>query len=227
MAVHGRALPQGVVACPTARIYGLEGQNAGHSCVVQFILNVPYDYIPVTDRHDFIERMGLTAENDGLSRIAGRLFGALLLADEPRSLDELAEQLDVSKASVSTEARRLLERGVAERIGKMGDRRDYYALTPDFFGQIVRFRLNRWSALHRLIRDMEADAGSEPRVVRERFAYIEDVHAFVLSRVEDALAEWSERARASGGGKDRARGTRPKHARKPGTSRNVARERLG
>jgi len=180
----------------------------------------------VTDRHAFIERMGLTAESDGLSRIAGRLFGALLLADEPRSLDELAQQLDVSKASVSTEARRLLERGVAERIGKTGDRRDYYALTPDFFGQIVRFRLNRWSALHRLIRDMEADSASAPRVVRERFAYIDDVHAFVLSRVEDALAEWSEGARGAGA-KDRARSARPRHARKPGASRNTTRERLG
>ena len=101
--------------------------------------------------------MGLTSESDGLSRIAGRLFGALLLADQPCSLDALAEQLDVSKASVSTEARRLVERGVAERIGKTGDRRDYYALTPDFFAQIVRFRLNRWSALHRLIRFGEDD----------------------------------------------------------------------
>lgn len=181
----------------------------------------------MTDRHDFIERMGLTAESDGLSRIAGRLFGALLLADEPRSLDALAEQLDVSKASVSTEARRLLERGVAERVGKIGDRRDYYALTSDFFAQIVRFRLNRWSGLHRLIRDMEAGSVGEPRVVRDRFAYIDDVHAFVLSRVEDALAEWSDRGRGSGGMKDRARGARPRPGRKPAASRNPARERLG
>ena len=171
--------------------------------------------------------MGLTAESDGLSRIAGRLFGALLLAHEPRSLDELAQQLDVSKASVSTEARRLVERGVAERIGKTGDRRDYYALTSDFFGQIVRFRLNRWSALHRLIRDMDADSAGEPRVVRERFAYIDDVHAFVLSRVEEALAEWGDRARVASGVKDRARNSRPRHARKPGTGRNATRERLG
>ena len=181
----------------------------------------------MTDHDAFIERMGLTAETDGLSRIAGRLFGALLLADEPRSLDALAEQLDVSKASVSTEARRLVERGVAERIGKTGDRRDYYALTPDFFAQIVRFRLNRWSGLHRLIRDMEAESAGEPRVVRDRFAYIDDVHAFVLSRVEDALAEWSDRVRASGGVKDRTRGARQRPARKSGTSRNAARERLG
>ena len=179
----------------------------------------------MTDRHAFIERMGLTAESDGLSRIAGRLFGALLLADEPRSLDALAEQLDVSKASVSTEARRLLERGVAERIGKTGDRRDYYALTPDFFAQIVRFRLNRWSGLHRLIRDMEADSTGEPRVVRDRFSYIDEVHAFVLSRVEDALAEWSDRVRVAGAMKDRSRTSRQRPPRKP--SRSTPRERLG
>lgn len=181
----------------------------------------------MTDHHAFIERMGLTAETDGLSRIAGRLFGALLLADEPRSLDDLAEQLDVSKASVSTEARRLVERGVAQRIGKTGDRRDYYALAPDFFAQIVRFRLNRWSALHRLIRDMEAESAGEPRVVRDRFAYIDDVHAFVLSRVEDALAEWADRVRGSAATKDRARTARQRPARKTATNRNSARERLG
>lgn len=181
----------------------------------------------MTDRHNFIERMGLITESDGLSRIAGRLFGALLLADEPRSLDALAEQLDVSKASVSTEARRLVERGVAERIGKTGDRRDYYALTPDFFAQIVRFRLNRWSGLHRLIRDMEAQSAGEPRVVRDRFAYIDDVHGFVLSRVEDALAEWADRVRGSGAMKDRGRTARQRPARKTGTNRNSSRERLG
>ena len=194
---------------------------------VQFILNVPKEQPAVTDRNAFIERMGLTAESDGLSRIAGRLFGALLLADEPRSLDALAEQLDVSKASVSTEARRLVERGVAERIGKTGDRRDYYALTPDFFAQIVRFRLNRWAGLHRLIRDMEADSAGEPRIVRDRFAYIDDVHAFVLSRVEDALAEWGDRVRGSDSMNDRARTARQRPARKTGANRNSARERLG
>ena len=226
MAVHGRALPLGVVAGPTAKIYGPDRQNVGpvrRSVYIERSKHQP----SVTDRHAFIERMGLITESDGLSRIAGRLFGALLLADEPRSLDALAEQLDVSKASVSTEARRLVERGVAERIGKTGDRRDYYALTPDFFAQIVRFRLNRWSGLHRLIRDMEADSGGEPRVVRERFSYIDDVHAFVLSRVEDALAEWSAHARVSADMKERASAPRSKPPRKAGANRTAAKERLG
>jgi DNA-binding Lrp family transcriptional regulator len=149
--------------------------------------------VTAADRDQFIERMGLAAESDGLSRIAGRLFGALLLADHPRSLDDLAEQLAVSKASVSTEARRLLDRGVAERVGKTGDRRDYYTLTPDFFTSVIRFRLGRWESLHRLARNMQGTAVDQPKVVRDRLAYIDAVQAFVLARMEDALRDWALR----------------------------------
>jgi DNA-binding transcriptional regulator GbsR (MarR family) len=175
----------------------------------------------------FIERMGLASESDGLSRIAGRLFGALLLESEPRSLDELAEQLDVSKASVSTEARRLLDRGVVERVGKPGDRRDYYCLTPDFFAKIVQFRLGRWSAVHRLAREMQNTTADLPRAVRDRFAYIDDVHAFVLARVEDALREWNERMQRPPATSRERRGPRPKQAPKQLAKRQQSRERLG
>src|SRR5437870_2290503 len=59
----------------------------------------------------FVDRMGEIAERDGLSRIAGRLFGALLISPAPRSLDDLAEQLGVSKASAAMVA----ESSVVER----------------------------------------------------------------------------------------------------------------
>lgn len=183
---------------------------------------------PLTDPDTFIERMGLASESDGLSRIAGRLFGALLLESEPRSLDELADQLGVSKASVSTEARRLLARGVAERIGKPGDRRDYYALTSDFFAQIVRFRLGRWSGLHRLVKEMQGANAELPRTVRDRFAYIEDVQAFVLARAEEALTEWTLQTRhASPAPRHGRRGSKQRTASKALAKRHGARERLG
>jgi DNA-binding MarR family transcriptional regulator len=180
----------------------------------------------VTDADSFIERMGLASESDGLSRIAGRLFGVLLLGDEPRSLDALADQLGVSKASVSTEARRLVERGVAERVGKPGDRRDYYALAPDFFAKIIRFRVSRWASLHRLVREMQTSGADQPRVVRERFAYIDDVHAFILARVEEALAEWIEQRNVTTV-RDRSRGSRQRSAAKAGSRRQLNRERVG
>jgi DNA-binding transcriptional regulator GbsR (MarR family) len=182
----------------------------------------------MTDHNTFIERMGLAAENDGLSRIAGRLFGALILHSEPCSLDDLAEELDVSKASISTEARRLVDRGVAERIGKPGDRRDYYSLASDFFAQIIRFRLSRWSSLHRLAREMQEGLAEEPRLVRDRFAYIDEFNAFVLARVEDALLEWNDHER-QGIPRERRAGSRRERGATPrsGAKRQVARDRLG
>ena len=142
----------------------------------------------------FIEQVGLNAEADGLSRIAGRLFGALVLSDGPRSLDELAEQLGVSKASVSTDARRLLERGVVQRIGMPGDRKDYYQLAPDFLVRVIRHRVSRWRALHDLATELRAASPNQSAVVRERLDYFDSVHEFVLERIDDALSEWESRA---------------------------------
>ena len=54
-----------------------------------------------------IERVGVLTEVEGLPRIAGRIFGLLLVTPGECSLDEMAEVLGVSKASISTDARRL------------------------------------------------------------------------------------------------------------------------
>lgn len=143
----------------------------------------------------FVNKMGQAAEVDGMSPIAGRLFATLLLSPNPRSLDELAEEIGVSKASVSTDARRLLERGIVERITHAGDRRDYYELAPDFFARAIRNRIDHWRRTHQLIGDMRSASGELAPIVRERIASIDDVHAFVIDRVHAALDEWERRER--------------------------------
>jgi DNA-binding transcriptional regulator GbsR (MarR family) len=141
-------------------------------------------------RAGFIEGTGRAAESDGLTRIAGRLFGTLLLSDEPCSLDELAEALGASKASVSTDARRLLEQGVVERLSKPGDRRDYYQLAPRFFANIVRHRMERWASLRARVSEARRALPDASPVVRARFDHLTELHDLVVSRVEQALREW-------------------------------------
>jgi len=146
-------------------------------------------------REMFVGRMGHAAETNGLSPIAGRLFAMLLLSDAPQSLDEIAAALDVSKASVSTEARRLIERGVAERVRRAGDRRDYYELAPDFFAQIVQSRVDQWRRIQSLVATMREASSHLPPVVRDRFTSIDEIHSGVIDRIDDALAEWRKHAR--------------------------------
>ena len=164
--------------------------------IIQYVLN---DHKPMDPRHAFVNKMGQATEIDGMSPIAGRLFATLLLSAEPRSLDELAEEIGVSKASISTDARRLLDRGIVERVTHAGDRRDYYELAPDFFARAIRNRIDHWRRTHRLIGAMRAASGELAPVVRERIASIDDVHTFVIARVDAALAEWERRERKRSG----------------------------
>lgn len=80
----------------------------------------------------FVEHLGLLWEGQGLSRIAGRLVGFLMLQDAPRSLEEIARALNVSKGAVSTDARALQARGLLERApAPTSDRRNYYVVAHD------------------------------------------------------------------------------------------------
>jgi DNA-binding transcriptional regulator GbsR (MarR family) len=142
----------------------------------------------------FIDRLGDAAEADGLSPIAGRLFALLMLAAEPQSLDELAASLGVSKASVSTDARRLLDRGIVERTRHTGDRRDFYELAPDFFARVIRARVARWRRIQQLVDEVRDDASALPDAARERFDAVDAMQTAVIDRVDDALAEWEREA---------------------------------
>ncbi len=139
--------------------------------------------------------MGNSTESDGMSPIAGRLFATLVLSDAPRSLDELADALGVSKASVSTDARRLFEKGIVERVTKPGDRRDYYELAPDFFAATIRNRVDKWRRFQQLANQVRTQVSDFSPTVRSRLDSIDEIHAFVVDRIEAALNSWERNDR--------------------------------
>jgi DNA-binding transcriptional regulator GbsR (MarR family) len=149
----------------------------------------------------FVEEVGLAAESDGLPRIAGRLFGYLLLSAEPRSLDEIADALGVSKASVSLDARLLLRHGWLQRVSRTGDRRDYYEMAPDFFARIVAYRLGRWTALHDLIATARPNLGKQPGTVEQRLQYLDEAQEFFVNGMQRLLDDWGRKQKRASGAK--------------------------
>ena len=136
--------------------------------------------------------MGLISEADGLPRIAGRIFGLLLLAPAECSLDEIAESLGVSRASVSTDARRLAEMGLLERRSRPGDRRDYYAVAPSSFRRLVESRIRTMERFHELLEDGRrlplASPAVQARLAEWDQGHEEVIGAFrrVLDRVDES-----------------------------------------
>lgn len=154
----------------------------------------------------FTDRMGLLFEAEGRPRIAGRIFGRLLVSDDPRSLDQLAEELGVSKASASTNARMLAGMGVLERVCRPGDRHDYYRAAPDLVTRTMTERLGRWQRFTEAVADARRTIPIRSERVRARLLGYETAYAHMAGAISAALREWDERGdtpRLASGGRSR------------------------
>ncbi|MBN1680375.1 MAG: hypothetical protein JW966_08775 [Anaerolineae bacterium] len=80
-----------------------------------------------------LQGLGQLASYFGFSKVMGQLFGVLLLNPTPLSLDDLMNQLGISKASVSMNMRTLERMGIAREVWVKDDRRKYYEAESDFW----------------------------------------------------------------------------------------------
>jgi DNA-binding transcriptional regulator GbsR (MarR family) len=138
----------------------------------------------------FIEKFCIIAEQDGFPRIAGRIMGFLLLNEGPYTLDELAERLQISKTSASTNARLLEQHGVIVRVVKAGNRRDFYRLAEHHWERmfdVVRKRMGRFQT----VLDETINAlPSEETYGRKRLREAQRFHAFMLDKLNEHIDEW-------------------------------------
>lgn len=153
---------------------------------VQFRLNEPND-IALPD-NDLIEKLGIHFEQHALPRIAGRIFGLLLLSVEPLSLDQIAEQLHVSRASVSVDARRLAHLGIIQQTGQPGDRRKYYKIAVDSFARAMRLRLQSIRDFHSLIASAADSKANRDDQIHARLADFEAGSREIIRLLEAGIA---------------------------------------
>jgi DNA-binding MarR family transcriptional regulator len=137
----------------------------------------------------FIETMGRQFEEEGAPRIAGRIFGALMLCEGAASLDDLAEQLQVSKGSVSTNARMLDGWGLVTRVTRPGDRRDYYQVTADVPARMLERHLGSLRRVLGTLQDSRATVPCTQEVACERLDHLVAAHARAVDVLAAALAE--------------------------------------
>ncbi len=140
---------------------------------------------------DFVENTGMLLERYGLPRIGGRIMGLLMLDEEPLSLDDISRLLGVSRASVSTNLRMSEVSGLAKRVSRPGDRRDYYVGTEDMWMQGIKT-----SKQDSLVQMAEAARAALPKVphsdtvARERLREIIDFSEFFIERMDQLMVDW-------------------------------------
>lgn len=141
----------------------------------------------------FIEQMGLMAEREGMPRIAGRLLGFLLIDGGMHSLDDLAEILQVSKASISTNTRVLENLQVIKRTTIPGDRRDFFQIGENPGEQMFEMARQRLEEPRRLFETTALALPDEMEEARGRLAAWTSFYAFLLDDIERRIDRWRDR----------------------------------
>ncbi len=107
----------------------------------------------------FVEAWGAMGALWGINRSVARVHALLMATEDPLSLDEIAERLQISKGNASMSLRELRTFGVVRQLQVPGDRRDFYVTEPDvwtMFFRILKERKRRefdpaLEAIHRLL----------------------------------------------------------------------------
>lgn len=96
-----------------------------------------------TARADFIWKIGVIVQSEGLPRIAGRVLAMLLYDGQQVSFRQLADALQVSRGSVSSSVRMLESQRLIKRVAKVGDRQDYFQVVDNVFASMVEAQATR------------------------------------------------------------------------------------
>jgi DNA-binding transcriptional regulator GbsR (MarR family) len=85
-----------------------------------------------------LDGLGQLSDYLGFSKVMGQMYGAMLMSDRPLCLDDMVEQLDISKANASMNMHTLESMGMVRQVWVRGTsgRRKFYAAETDFW-QII------------------------------------------------------------------------------------------
>jgi len=146
----------------------------------------------------FVEEVGIVFEQTGLPRMAGRIFGWLLISDPPhQSTDELAEVLMASKGSISTMTRLLIQIGLIERLSRLGVRHDYFRIRPDAWRHMIRHGLEDEIKMVRQLAEhgLELLTNKTPLTLKW-LEEMRDVYAFLEQEFPALLERWEQEHQA-------------------------------
>jgi DNA-binding transcriptional regulator GbsR (MarR family) len=96
-----------------------------------------------TAKDIFINAIGETMDLYGINRSVGNLYGTMLFEDS-MTLDEMREELQMSKPSMSAGVKRLQEFDIVKQKFTRGSRKQHFVAEKDFFNFFGNFFPRKW-----------------------------------------------------------------------------------
>ncbi len=133
----------------------------------------------IDTRSKFVESWGSMGVMWGISRSMARIHALLLVTKEPLGLEEIKEDLGMSRGNASMSLKELRHWGVVRRVNLTGERRDFYIAEDDVWSMLFQIASERkkrefdpaLSALQEVLTSIEETDG----LVRDRLEELDEL----------------------------------------------------
>ncbi|WP_344424843.1 transcriptional regulator [Amycolatopsis minnesotensis] len=131
----------------------------------------------------WVERVSAFCVDEwGLPPITGRVLGWLMICDPPeQSAGEIADTIQASRASLTSNMRLLTSIGLVRRARRPGERTAYYRIEDDAWQKVIQRKLDSLGAFNDIAEEGEALAGragtdtARIKVAKESLTWLRDI----------------------------------------------------
>ena len=121
-------------------------------------------------RNRVIEAIGQNMDLYGMTHSTGHLYGLLFFSDHPMTLDEMGKEMEMSKTSMSTGVRTLVDMKMVHKVWEKGKRKDLYEVEADWYQTFADYFSLEWRkavemnllAIRRSMRELEGLMNEHP-----------------------------------------------------------------
>lgn len=142
-------------------------------------------------RKRIIESIGQNMDLYGINLSIGHLYGLLFFQNKPMTLDEMTEAMKMSKTSMSTGVRTLVDLKMVNKVWEKGARKDLYEVEMDWFQTFADFFSLKW----RKAVEINMQALRKSRAELQELARTNAGHEELERLVEEDLAKINEAIR--------------------------------
>lgn len=100
-----------------------------------------------SEKRILIEELGVQLEEDQYTPVAARIFATMILnGKQGITFDQLVNDLNASKSSVSTHLEQLQISNKVRYFTKPGDRKRYFVVNPDLMANMIDEQVAKWES---------------------------------------------------------------------------------
>jgi DNA-binding transcriptional regulator GbsR (MarR family) len=145
-------------------------------------------------KQEIVQEFGYAYQAFGLNKLMGFVVALLLFSSRPLSLDEITEELGMSKGPISQITRRLEDHNLIRKVMKPGERKNYFEIQPGVFGNAFRNNLSLVKNNLQIATQLKASVteANDPDLGKllQRMQEMEAFYTLMIKHYRAFLEEW-------------------------------------